>query len=90
MWAWIPMLIEWGKKFLSGFFPTSGEKTGKIMWVGLIALAVLLIFNFFQKSQKTEQTFTGTTTVINDNPQAKYSHFGCTLGHIRAGIQWNW
>ena len=90
MFAWLPLLGAWAVRFLGGFFPTSGERVGKLLWVGLIALLVVACFNFFQKPSPQNNTYTGTTTVVQESPQSKYSFFGCSLGHFRAGGQVNW
>lgn len=90
MFAWLPLLWEWAKKLLGGFLPTSGEKIGKLIWVGVIAFLVIACFNFFQKPTPISNTYTGQTTVVQDDPKLKYSFFGCSMGHIRGGLQWKW
>lgn len=81
LWGWIV-------KFVSGFLPFGGERIGKLLWVGLIALLVTFCFNFFQKP---ENVYKGPVTQnITEAPKAKYSSFGCTAGHVRTVLQWNW
>jgi hypothetical protein len=83
-------LIEWGTKLFAGFLPTSGEKMGKIIWVAGISLLVLFATSFFQKPLVEKNNYNGQTTVVHDDPQVKYSSFGCTAGHVRAAVQWRW
>lgn len=81
----------WAWTVAKGFFPTSGEKTGKIIWVAGISLLVLFATNFLQKPHEEKNTFTGTTTINRgEDPAVKYSSFGCTAGHVRAALQWKW
>ena len=85
---WLKIIGEWFLKFGSGFLPIDGEKIGKLLWVGLIALGVAFAFNFFQKPTNI---YSGTVKQIyTESPKSKYSFFGCNAGHIRGGLQWGW
>jgi hypothetical protein len=91
MFPWLATLGAWALRLLGGFVPSSGQKIGKLLWVGGIAFLVLLAFNFFQKPNTEANTFNGNTTVNKgEDPKVKYSTFGCSLGHIRGVVQWNW
>lgn len=89
--TWIVTFGAWLWTLAKGFLPTSGQKTGKILWVGGIALLVMLATNFLQKPHEEKNTFTGVTTINRgEEPNVKYSTFGCTAGHVRTVLQWKW
>lgn len=85
MWSWIIRLV-------SGWFPTSGEKTGKILWVIGIVLMVLLATNLYGKLM--DKIFPPKPSVINvagdyNSEPKDIANFGCALwrGYIRVGIK---
>ena len=77
----VMVLWTWLLKFLSGFIPTTGERVGKILWVGLISFFVLLSVRWVDnRTKKPENDFGGSTigTVINNPTQKPDSFFfGC-------------
>lgn len=85
MWSWFITLV-------SGWFPNSGKKTGKILWVVGIVLLVLLSTNLY--SRLMDKLFPKPPTVVNvagdyNAEQKDLMQFGCSLwsGYIKLGIK---
>lgn len=85
MWSWVIKLV-------SGWLPTSGEKTGKILWVIGIVLLVLLSTNLYERIM--DKVFPKQPTVVNvagdyNAEQKDVMQFGCSMwrGYIKIGIK---
>lgn len=89
MFPWISALGGWFVKWISGFIPMSGEKIGKLLWVGLISFFVLMTVRWVDnRSKPPANDYGGSTigTVIN-NPEPKKDtfFFGCAAKRFYLG-----
>lgn len=85
-------MFAWIVKLVSGWLPTSGEKTGKILWVVGIVLLVLLSTNLYERIM--DKIFPQPPSVVNvagdyNAEQKDVANFGCALwrGYVRIGIK---
>jgi hypothetical protein len=85
-------IMAWIIRLVSGWFPTSGEKTGKLIWVVGIVLMVLLATNLYERLM--DKLFPKQPNVINVSgdyiqEQKDLLNFGCSAwrGYIRLGIK---
>ncbi len=85
MWSWILKLV-------SGWLPTSGEKTGKLLWVIGIVIMVLFSTNLYERVM--DKLFPKQPSIINvqgdyNAEQKDVMNFGCSAwrGYLKIGIK---
>ena len=87
----------WFWKLLGGFFPTNGEKLGKLLWVGGLIFLGLTLFNRFIVDPKIKNThntsIASPENVIYHNEtiteNTKETFFGLKIMRFRVGISYN-
>ena len=82
MWAWVLKLV-------SGWIPSSKEKTGKLIWaIGISLLVFILATNVMEHFFPSKPTVVNVAGNYNQEPQ-DVAHFGCSMwrGYIRLGIK---